>query len=122
MDFQDPAHGGFGNPDPVVALQVILNPQSSELIFRSDGHDFLNHLRSGFAGRMIGDGSFSIQARSSCFLVFLFPPVKAGTREVEFAAGFGDPQMLCKFKDDQLEPDPQFFLRFFVHTILLFVP
>jgi len=121
MGFQYSAHRGFGNPDPMIALQIILNPQRSELIFFPEFQDFLHNFRNCPAWMMIGDGSFSIQASLSCFLVFLFPTIIAGTREIELPAGFGNTQMSCKFHYDQLEPDTQFFPGFFVHTILLFV-
>src|SRR5690242_16857208 len=71
---------------------------------------------------VIGDRSFSIQASPSCFLVFLFPTVKAGTRHLKFPAGFGDTPILCKFQYGQLQPNPQFFLGFWVHIILRFTP
>jgi hypothetical protein len=68
----------------------------------------------------IGDRSFSIQSRLASFLVLLFPTIKDGTRHLKFPTGFGDTEMICKLKDDNLEPDPQFFLGFFVHLILRF--
>src|SRR6476620_306519 len=105
----------------MIALQVIPNPQSSKLVFRSEFQDILHHFNRGLGGMAVGNRSFSIQASLPCFLVFLFPTIKAGTRDIEFPAGFGDTQMRCKVQYNQFEPDPQFFSGFFVHTSLLFV-
>jgi hypothetical protein len=52
----------------------------------------------------IGDGVLSIQFRSSRLLVFQFPTVKAGTRDVELMAAFGHTEMICQFKNDEFEP------------------
>jgi hypothetical protein len=42
-------------------------------------------------------------------------------RDAELPASLCDTEMLCIFKYYKLEPYPQFFPGFFVHTILMFV-
>ena len=65
------------------------------------------------------DGFISIQSISSFATVFLFPTAKGGPRDIEFPAGFCDPEMSCLFKYYELKPYLQFFPGFFVRTILL---